>query len=112
MRQRDIIANLRIIQSMTMVKVGDTFRDKKTFRAYRMRKATWAFLTMSGYAYADDTGHVRITDKGYHLLVPPKKTSKDYYAERLEAGYIRQQLWVHEDDLEAFKNFVRRELRT
>lgn len=86
---------------------------KRTFEAYRITKKILNELIMKRYIevrYRD----VRLTRKGRDAAltrVHPVKTQREYYRERKANGYHRKQLWVHEDDVDKFDEFVSRECR-
>ena len=92
--------------------VNGVVREKSTFKHMNITRKMMFEILSQGYIKID-TGGVSLTRKGRDAIltgVYPVKTSKDFYHQRKNRGYHPKTVWVHDDDLDKFEQFVRTEL--
>jgi predicted transcriptional regulator len=99
---------IRINQNECVL-VDGVLRNKATLERYRVTKKMLSRMLFSGLIKIDPGG-VTLTDKGRDMVLRrgnAKKSAKQRYRDRRQRGYHRMQVWVHEEDLDRFRDAMR-----
>lgn len=73
-----------------------------------LRDSTIGSLALNGYVEIDPVhGNPVITDKGFDVIGAGKDSSRKYRHRMRAAGYLQINTWVHKDDTDRFRQFIK-----